>query len=106
MLCEGIDYKVKELVINPYSSLSMQKHFYRSETWNLISGEASIRTIDWLGNELEERLSIDSGLTIPKETWHQGVNKSSKPAHIVEVWRGKSGQLVESDIERKVSHDT
>ena len=106
VLCEGIDYKVKELVINPYSSLSMQKHFYRSETWNLISGEASIRTIDWLGNETEERLSIDSGLTIPKETWHQGVNKSSKPAHIVEVWRGKSGQLVESDIERKVSYDT
>ena len=53
-------------------------------------------------DELEERLSMDSGLTIPRETWHQGVNKSSKPAHIVEVWRGKSGQLVESDIERKV----
>ena len=102
VLCEGIDYKVKELVINPYSSLSMQKHYHRSETWNLISGEASIRTIDWLGNEIEERLSIDSGLTIPRETWHQGVNKSSKPAHIVEVWRGKSGHLVESDIERKV----
>ena len=26
VLCEGIDYKVKELVIQPYSSLSMQKH--------------------------------------------------------------------------------
>ena len=72
----------------------MQKHKNRSETWNLISGEASIKTIDWLGNETEDRLSMDSGLTIPRETWHQGVNKSSKPAHIVEVWRGKSGHCL------------
>ena len=67
-----------------------------------MGSEMCIRDSDWLGNETEDRLSMDSGLTIPRETWHQGVNKSSKPAHIVEVWRGKSGQLVESDIERKV----
>ena len=40
VLYEGDDFVVKELVINPHSSLSMQRHSYRSETWNLVSGQA------------------------------------------------------------------
>ena len=95
VLCEGVDYKVKELVINPHSSLSMQKHQHRSETWNLISGEASIKSLGY-----ETPLEIDTSYTIQKDTWHQGVNKSDQPAHIVEVWRGKTSELKESDIMR------
>ena len=53
-----------------------------------------------------KRQTIDSTFTIPRYTWHQGVNHSEEPAHIVEVWRGKSQQLNESDIERMVSYDT
>ena len=106
VLCEGTDYKVKELVINPNSSLSMQRHKHRSETWNLNSGKASIRLIKQKQHQIEKRLTIDSTFTIPRYTWHQGVNHSEEPAHIVEVWRGKSNQLNESDIERMVSYDT
>ena len=31
-------FHVKELVINPHSALSMQRHEYRSETWNVVEG--------------------------------------------------------------------
>ena len=90
VLCEGIDYKVKELVIHPYSSLSMQKHYHRSETWNLISGEASIRTIDWLGNETEERLSMDSGLTIPER---HGIRESISHQNQPILWKCGEGRV-------------
>ena len=35
-LYKGDGFAVKELVINPKSSLSMQRHQHRSETWNLV----------------------------------------------------------------------
>ena len=38
----GKGFKVKELVIKPFSCLSMQRHEYRSELWNLVSGSAEI----------------------------------------------------------------
>ena len=37
-------YKVKELVINPKSSLSMQRHFKRSEHWYVLKGICNIIT--------------------------------------------------------------
>ena len=43
-LYKGDGFAVKELVINPHSSLSMQRHKHRSETWNLVSGKAHFLT--------------------------------------------------------------
>ena len=40
VLYSGDGFRVKELVINPHSSLSMQSHKYRSETWCIVSGDA------------------------------------------------------------------
>ena len=98
VLYEGKDYKVKELVINPHSELSMQRHKHRSETWNLVSGYAKLRLIH--NDKVEER-DLLSTTIIPKMTWHQGYNDSDIPAHIVEIWRGESKYLTEEDIERK-----
>jgi mannose-6-phosphate isomerase-like protein (cupin superfamily) len=97
-LYEGKDYKVKELVIKPHSELSMQRHEHRSETWNLVSGQAKLRLIHH-GVIVEDDLL--STKVIPKGTWHQGYNDSDYPAHIVEIWRGDSEYLNEEDIERK-----
>ena len=94
VLYEGKGYKVKELVINPHSSLSMQRHKHRSETWNLVSGNAHV-IID---NEKME-LSITESVHIPVNTWHKGVNESDEPAHIIEIWKGD--RLTEYDIERR-----
>ncbi len=96
VLCEGDGYKVKELVIKPHSALSKQRHKHRSETWNIIQGEASVI----LHDSYEEQLTKDSTVIIPPNTIHKGINNSDKDAHIVEIWRGESKLLNESDIER------
>ena len=96
VLYEGEGYKVKELVINPHSSLSMQRHEHRSESWNLVSGSACV-----ILNGEKVQLEKDKDIFIPKNTWHKGINESDNPAHIIEIWRGKSSLLNENDIERR-----
>ena len=86
-------FHVKELVINPHSSLSMQRHEYRSETWNLVEGECYV-----LLNNERIQLKKEESIFIPVNTWHKGINNSDKPAHIIEIWRGN--HLTEDDIER------
>ena len=94
VLYQGDGFKVKELVINPHSQLSMQKHYGRSETWNLVQGEAYLK--EKSGTKL--KLSQNESVHIPRNTWHQGVNDSNEEAHIVEIWKG--AVLTEGDIER------
>jgi cytidyltransferase-like protein len=104
-LYKGVNCQVKELVINPYSRLSMQRHKHRSETWNLVSGQAHIITA-----EISPKLDISSTVlttntpvNIPSNYWHQGCNDSDSPAHIIEIWKGPSDLLSEQDIERYLS---
>ena len=96
VLYEGEGYKVKELVINPHSSLSMQRHEHRSESWNLVSGSACV-----ILNGEKVQLEKDKDIFIPVNTWHKGINESDNPAHIIEIWRGESARLNENDIERR-----
>ena len=95
----GEGFKVKELVIEPFSCLSMQRHEHRSELWNLVSGSAEIHM--GLGEEkMIYELNNNASVLIEKGEWHMGCNMTDKPAHIVEIWRGKTGELTEKDIER------
>lgn len=91
-------YKVKELVISPNSSLSMQKHFHRAEHWYVLKGQCVLRTDGVAGIE-EVDLLTNRSYTINKEVWHQGINKESQHCHILEVQYGKL--CTENDIERK-----
>ena len=93
VLYEGEGFKVKELVVNPHSSLSKQKHTHRSETWNIVKGECFV-----LLDDKKLKLTVDKGIFIPVNTWHKGINESDNPAHIIEIWRGD--YLNEDDIER------
>lgn len=99
-LYKGDGFAVKELVINPHSTLSMQRHKNRSETWNLVSGKAHLLTSNRSEPEDPKRqdLTPPNPVDIPANVWHQGVNESNKPAHIIEVWKG--AELTEDDIER------
>lgn len=106
-LYKGDGFQVKELVIAPHSKLSMQRHQHRSETWNLVSGQAHVRLNSMCSADLNPNdgavrriLSTHNPMDIPKRVWHQGVNDSDEPAHIVEIWKGKSEFLSEEDIER------
>lgn len=101
----GDGFVVKELVIAPHSSLSMQRHTYRSETWNLVRGEAyilsnSVTAINPFEGVFVNKLHRDIPLNIQAGTWHQGCNDSDEPAHIVEIWKGPTDKLTEEDIER------
>ena len=93
VLYEGEGFKVKELVINPHSSLSKQKHKHRTETWNIVKGECFVQLEDE-----KLKLTQEKGIHIPINTWHKGINESDNPAHIIEIWRGEI--LTEDDIER------
>tara|TARA_B100000886_G_scaffold322628_1_gene265781 strand:- start:507 stop:1286 length:780 start_codon:yes stop_codon:yes gene_type:complete len=102
-LYKGKGFQVKELVIAPHSKLSMQRHKHRSETWNLVSGSAYVKT--HTGSDPHNscsilNLSIHNPVDIPARTWHQGCNDTNEPAHIIEIWKGKSELLTEDDIER------
>ena len=91
-------YKVKELVIYPGKSLSDQKHFERSEEWNILEGVVKMDT-EWNGVQSSINLKKHSRtFEIGKEVWHKASNPGTENAHILEVqW----GVCYEEDIERR-----
>ena len=92
-------YKVKELIIAPGQSLSMQRHEHRAEHWYILKGECSFNTInassdiEWSGTFREHQT-----VTIQKNEWHQACNETNEPCHILEVQYGD--KCVEEDIVR------
>jgi D-beta-D-heptose 7-phosphate kinase/D-beta-D-heptose 1-phosphate adenosyltransferase len=96
--------KVKELVVEPGQKLSMQRHFLRNELWMVSEGEGAL-----VRSSLDEPDSGAGGLympirkheiiTIQKREWHQLINNSNRPLHLVEIQYGDICQ--EEDIERK-----
>lgn len=101
VLHEEPGVKVKELAVEPGMSLSLQRHFHRSEYWLVSEGLATVeyqkdpkwtQTIKTLCNKHE---SID----IPKQTWHRLINETNTILRIVEIQYGD--MCLEEDIERK-----
>jgi len=91
-------YKIKELVISPGKSLSMQKHEFRSENWYVLKGHCAIKVDD--GNDLKAvDLESNDSYDINKGVWHQGINDTNNFCHILEVQYGE--KCVEEDIERR-----
>ena len=86
--------KVKELTVNPQSSLSMQRHEYRSEFWMVADGTATISGV----NENHTLVTHDE-CHIPAQEWHQLSNITDRPLRIIEIQYGEN--CVEEDIERK-----
>jgi mannose-6-phosphate isomerase-like protein (cupin superfamily) len=91
-------YKIKELVINPNSSLSMQRHFKRAEHWYVLKGVCHLK-VDTGENIEEHELTPNNSFTIKKEMWHQGQNKLNAYCHILEIQHGD--ECIEEDIERR-----
>lgn len=92
-------YKIKELVINPESRLSMQKHQHRAENWYVLKGQVVIKTEH---NNIvnEQNLGENQSYTIGQTVWHQGINSTNQYTHILEVQYGDICE--ENDIERKL----
>ena len=89
----GKDFLLKELIINPKSSISLQKHNFRSERWTVISGKPKV-TI----NKNKFFKNPNETAYIPRGAIHRIENPFNKPVQIVEVQTGPI--LRETDIIR------
>jgi len=89
----GKGFLLKELIINPKSSISLQKHNFRSERWTVISGKPKV-TI----NKNKFFKNPNETAYIPRGAIHRIENPFNKPVQIVEVQTGPI--LRETDIIR------
>ena len=90
---EGPTWKIKEISVNPNSSLSLQKHLKRSEHWIIIKGVATVNI-----DEEEFLLQENQSTYIPVGSKHRLSNNEVLPLRIIEVQCGN--YLGEDDIIR------
>jgi mannose-6-phosphate isomerase-like protein (cupin superfamily) len=92
--------KVKELTVDPFSSLSMQRHKDRAEIWFIAEGRATLYRINKsTDSDLVGHYEQFQTLFISKNSWHQLANETDHPLKIIEIQYGD--QCVEEDIERQ-----
>ena len=92
-LFKGKNFLVKELTINSKSSISLQKHYHRSEYWTITSGRPKITL-----NNKKFFKSVDETSFIPEGSIHRIENIYNKPVKIIEIQTGSI--LKETDIVR------
>ena len=98
----GPNTKVKELVVEPGQSLSLQKHKYRNELWHVVEGNCNVFGALESGYSLPPRsLGPHERIDIPAGQWHKLSNPFQTPCKIVEIQFGD--QCDEADIERRTS---
>ena len=92
--------KLKELIVNPKTCLSMQRHEQRAEYWFVAEGEAAVYTLDTSSDhDLMGSYKQHDSLFISKNQWHMLCNESDRPLKLIEIQYGEN--CVEEDIERK-----
>lgn len=87
------NWQVKEILVNPHSSLSLQKHKFRSEHWIILKGIANIEI-----NGKNMILKENQSTYIPLGAKHRLSNREKNPLRIIEVQCGS--YLGEDDIYR------
>ena len=92
-LYSGNNFLIKEIYVKPLGTLSLQKHFHRSEHWVIIKGNPKIT----LNNKSILKKPLDT-IFIPKGAIHRIENTSKKPVRIMEAQLGSI--LKETDIVR------
>jgi mannose-1-phosphate guanylyltransferase/mannose-6-phosphate isomerase len=86
-------YRVKRIVVKPGNTLSLQKHFHRSEHWVVVKGTAEV-TVAGDARTVHENESI----YIPIGSVHRLANPGKIPLELIEVQVGS--YLGEDDIVR------
>jgi mannose-1-phosphate guanylyltransferase/mannose-6-phosphate isomerase len=94
VLEEEEGYKIKRIVVNPSSRLSLQMHHRRSEHWVVVSGAARVTCGDRVYD-----VKTNESTYIPPQTRHRLENPDPAiPLQIIEVQSGP--YLGEDDIVR------
>ena len=76
----GEGFRVKRILVNPGSKLSLQKHKKRSEHWIIVKGVALVTC----GEKVFE-LNENQSTYIPKEEIHRLENREDTPLEIIEI---------------------
>lgn len=96
--------KVKELVVLPHSTLSMQTHTSRAEHWFVTEGVATVYTLKKQFNINESQKELigvfksHQYLHIDVNQWHMLANETNNTLKIIEIQYGEN--CVEEDIKR------
>lgn len=90
--------KVKELVVYPGESLSLQRHELRSELWSVAEGIATVEVGCYTDYLSKFELSPGEFQTIARGVWHRLSNNTQELLKIVEIQYGEN--CIEEDIER------
>lgn len=94
---EGIDlgdrYQVKRITVYPGQTLSLQKHYHRSEHWIIVKGSAVVTK-----NESEYLLTENESTYIPVGTVHRLHNPGKINLELIEIQTGS--YVGEDDIVR------
>lgn len=92
-IATGEGFQVKEIVVNPQSRISLQRHSHRREHWTVVTGTARVTR-----DEEVFDLALNESAEIPLGAKHRLENPGREPLHIIEVQFGD--YLGEDDIER------
>ena len=87
------NFKVKKIVVNPKSALSLQMHNYRSENWIVVKGVAHV-----ICGDREFILEENQSTYISKQQKHRLTNKEDTALELIEIKTGS--YLGEDDIIR------
>ena len=85
--------KIKKIVVNPNSSLSLQMHKHRSEHWVVVEGNAKVQV-----NDEVKILSKNESVYIPLGVKHRLSNPTKSSLILIEIQSGN--YLGEDDIKR------
>lgn len=92
-LTKGPRFQVKQIMVHPNGTLSLQSHHHRSEHWVVVEGTAEVMIGD------ETRLVTENeSVYIPLGAKHRLTNPGKLPVYLVEVQTGS--YLNEDDIQR------
>lgn len=83
VLDESETHKVKRILVNPDSRLSLQYHHHRGEVWTIVSGTATVTL-----NEDISDYTPGQVVQIPKGAHHRVENKTDAPLVFIEVQHG------------------
>lgn len=91
---------LKLLRFKPNGSLSVQRHFQRTEIWLFLRGEGNgkfscINNSNWINDFIVDKVGW---WIIRPNTWHQFI-AHNKPVYAIELQYGR--KVTENDIERK-----
>ena len=89
----GDRFQVKQIIVNPGASLSLQMHHHRAEHWVVVSGTARVQV-----DQRIQMLTEDQSCYIPIGSRHRLTNPGKLPLTLIEVQSG--GYLGEDDIIR------